>query len=78
MQESTPQTTREVTLSETTLYDNSFDASRALKVVAETMWSNDEGRYVPRTDRVQTVECSSQTVVEDVSHVAAITEYLEG
>ena len=79
MQESTPQTTGEVTRSEITpLYDNFLDASRGLKVVAETMWSNDEGRYVPCTDRVQTVECSSRTAVEDVSHVAAITEYFEG
>ena len=48
---------------------------RGLKVVAETMWSNDDYRYIPRPDKTQTVECTSRTAVEDVSHVPAITEY---
>ena len=48
-----------------------------LKVVAETMWSNEEYRWMPRPDRTQTAECTSRTAVEDGSHVPAFMEYTQ-
>ena len=50
---------------------------RGLKVVAETMWSNDDYPYIQRPDKTQTVECTSRTAVEDVSHVPAFMEYTQ-
>ena len=51
---------------------------RGLKVAAGMMGLSDEGRHVPRADKVRAVECSSRIAAEDVSHVAVISEYSEG
>ena len=48
-----------------------------LKVVAETVWSNEEYRWMPRPDGIQTIECTSRTAVEDVSHVPTFMEYTQ-
>ncbi len=48
---------------------------RGLKAVPETMWSQEEWKYIPRPDKAQTLECTSRTAVEDVSHVPSITHY---
>ena len=48
---------------------------RGLKVVCETVWSEDLHKYVPRADQAKTVECSFRTAVEDVSHVPSIVSW---
>ena len=48
---------------------------RGLKVVCETVWSEDLHKYVPRADQTKTVECSFRTAVEDVSHVPSIVSW---
>ena len=48
---------------------------RGLKVVPETVWSDDQWKYVPREDGTKTVECNARTAIEDVSSVDAITAF---
>ena len=50
---------------------------RGLKVVAETMRSNEEYRWMPRPDGTQTVECTSRIAIELISHVPAFMEYTQ-
>ena len=48
---------------------------RGLKVMKETVWSDEKWGYVPRDDGAQTVECNFRVAVEDVSGVQAIASY---
>jgi len=46
---------------------------RGLKVVMAKRWSDEDWKYVPRTDGARSLDCTYRTAVEDVSEVRAIT-----
>ena len=45
---------------------------RGLKVVKEQVWSQDDWKYVTKSDGINCLDCSYRTAVEDVSDVDAI------
>jgi hypothetical protein len=50
---------------------------RGLRVVKETIWSDEKWGYVPREDGVMTLEHNFRLAVEDVSSVEHITAFFE-
>ena len=46
---------------------------RGLKVALAKQWDDNEWKYVVRADGSKSLECTSRTAVEDVSHIATIT-----
>jgi hypothetical protein len=50
---------------------------RGLKVLDETYWSDDVGRYVPKEDGTKTVEVNFRTALEDITDVKEIAQYFK-
>ena len=50
---------------------------RGLKIVTDTQWSHDHGKYMPRADNSKAFECSYRTAAENVSNVPAIAAWFE-
>ena len=50
---------------------------RGLKVVNDTYWSSESGKYVPRDDGGKTVEATWRTAAENVDNVSSITYYFQ-
>ena len=48
---------------------------RGLKVMVAKQWDEEHWRYNFRTDGLKTLECTSRTAVEDVSHIEDITSF---
>ena len=51
---------------------------RGMRVAVESSWDYELMKYMPRADGKRTVECTSRTAAEDVTHVNAIQAYFSG
>ena len=49
-----------------------------MRGAVETSWDYELVKYMPRADSKRTVECTSRTAAEDVTHVNAIQAYFSG
>ena len=50
---------------------------RGLKVMLAKQWDAEQWKYIFRGDGSKTLECTSRTAVEDVSHIEAITAFFQ-
>ena len=50
---------------------------RGLKVVIKKQWDDEQCNYILRRDGTKTLDCTSRTTVEDVSHIESITAFFQ-